>query len=801
MATLLDVVRAHGADQITGIEEIPPRPARFGEWGEWVAPTVLEALWNVGIPRPWTHQAQAADLLHAGNHVVLATGTGSGKSLAAWVPVLSAIEEARDARSSLAHVVRCPTALYLSPTKALAADQENSLSALAASVNPRIGIATVDGDADTPTRSWARDYADIVLTNPDFVNHAMLASSERWGRLWRGLSFVVLDEFHSYRGTFGSNVALVVRRLLRLARHYGANPRVIFLSATSGDPAASARRFLGEAFGPVTAVTDDGSPTGARQIVTLQTAPLDSENAVPAGQITPSSDGELSDVKRRAANTEAGELTARLVASGASVLTFVRSRPAAERVAEVAHHTLAQSAPHLDGTVAAYRGGYLPEERRELEKQLRTGDLRALATTSALELGIDVSGLDAVIVTGWPGTHSSFQQQIGRAGRAGNSGLAVFIGRDNPLDQYVLAHPETLANTPAETNVFDPANPWILPAHLCAAAGELPLTEADAPIFSLPDTSFFSSLETEGLLVKRPAGWFWNPAMRTSPHSLVDMRGGGTTVSIIDSASGALLGTVDEGRAESTVHPGAIYLHQGVPYQVETLADDVALVHLHREDELRTYPREETSVEILHPLASTEAGPVSWNYGKVVVTNRVVGYDVRRVKDGMYLGMVPLEMPLHQFETTGCWFTATEPATREAGIGAGDLPGALHGAEHTMIGLLPLFATCDRWDLGGLSTALHGSTGQPTVIVHDAIAGGAGAALRGYEAGLDWLEATLETLRSCPCDAGCPRCVQSPKCGNNNSPLSKDGAITLLTLVTDKLRHANSATLAKRTRA
>lgn len=792
MATLLDVVRAHGADQITGITQVRARSARFGEWGEWIAPSVLEALFAAQLPQPWVHQAHTSTLLHEGHHVVLATGTGSGKSLAAWVPTLSAIEESRGTHSSLRHLKRHPTALYLSPTKALSADQEHSLRALANSVNPQIGIATVDGDADAPTRNWARDYADIVLTNPDFLNHALLGSAQRWGRLWRGLSFVIIDEFHSYRGTFGSNVALVVRRLLRLARHYGADPKVIFLSATCANPAESAQRFLGDAFGPVISVTDDGSPQGTRQIVTLQTAPLRDEDAK-SQIIVPSRDGELTDVKRRAANTEAGELTARLVASGANVLTFVRSRPAAERVAEVAQEALAHHAPHLEGSVAAYRGGYLPEERRDLEKKLRSGDLRALATTSALELGIDVAGLDAVVVTGWPGTHASFQQQIGRAGRAGKNGLAVFIGRDNPLDQYVLSHPDSLSSTPAETNVFDPTNPWILSSHVCAAAAELPLTESDAEIFSLPDSSLFASLCHEGLLVHRPTGWFWNPATRMSAHALVDMRGGGTTVSIIDSESGALLGTVDEGRAESTVHPGAIYLHQGVPYQVESLESDLALVHLHREDELRTYPREETHVEILQTLDTTNAGAVTWNYGKVVVTKRVVGYDIRRVKDGMYLGMVPLHMPLHQFETTGCWLTVRDSSTREYGIDASDLAGALHGAEHTMIGLLPLFATCDRWDLGGLSTTLRGSTGQPTVIVHDAMAGGAGAAERGYAAGIDWLEATRQTLESCPCEDGCPRCVQSPKCGNNNSPLSKAGALRVLELATTALQQPHSA--------
>lgn len=801
MASLLEIVQHAAGDQITGHVHVPAREARFGQWGDWVAPAVRDALELRGAGRPWIHQAQAAEALNAGRHVVVATGTGSGKSLSAWVPALSTIETARDTRISLASVKYRPTVLYLSPTKALAADQEHNLVALAKAVNPRIGIATVDGDADQETRRWAQDYADIVLSNPDFIHHAMLGRHERWSRLLRGLSMIVIDEFHSYRGVFGSNVALVIRRLLRVAQHYGSHPRVVFLSATSGDPAGSAQQFLGDGFGEVVAVTEDGSPSGARDILTVQCKevpkvdesdgskrdPLDSQWEFPPDQTSSdASDSdsaglESTDVKRRPATVEAAELTALLVENDARALTFVRSRPGTERVSELAHERLAFSAPHLEGTVAAYRGGYLPEERRELEERLRSGDLRALATTSALELGIDISGLDAVVVAGWPGTHASFQQQIGRAGRAGTNGLAIFVGRDNPLDQYILAHPETLSSNP-EASVLDPTNPWILPPHLAATAAELPLTEADVAVFSLESTELFEQMEEAGMLMKRPRGWFWNPAMKVDPHALVDIRGGGTTVSIIDADDGALLGTVDTGRADTTVHPGAIYLHQGVPYEVESYEDDVALVHRHRDEEIRTFAREETSVEIVSTDEEIELIDGTWSLGSVIVRSRVVGYDVRRVRDGMFIGFVPLTMPMREFETGGTWLTLTERATRDAGIATEDLPGALHGAEHTMISLLPLFATCDRWDLGGLSTAVHPQTGRPTIIVHDAMAGGSGCAHRGFEAGRNWLTTTFETLESCPCESGCPKCVQSPKCGNNNNPLSKPDATLLMAL-------------------
>ena len=751
MPSLLETVTNYAGDQLTGHVVIPPRAAQFGEWGQWVPDSVRAALAGIGAGTPWTHQARAADLVHDGNNVVVATGTGSGKSLAAWVPALSAIADARAGTTSLATARSRPTVLYLGPTKALGADQEDSLTKLAAAVDPRIAVATVDGDADGPTRSWARQSADIVLTNPDFAHFGLLGRHELWQRLWRGLQFIVIDEFHSYRGSFASNVALVVRRLLRAARHYGADPHVVFLSATAYQPATSAQRFLGEAFGPVIAVEEDGSPAGQRDILTMVCREVPDERVPMIND-----DGDVADVRRRAANTEAGELTAKLVSSDARALTFVRSRPGTERVAEVSRGYLAESAPHLEGTVAAYRGGYLPEERRELEAQLRTGDLRGLAT------------------------RASFQQQIGRAGRAGTGGLAVLIGRDNPLDQYILAHPESLVEPTPEMSVFDPTNPWILPGHLCAAATEVPLTAADIDVFSLESTKPFEELADTGLLKQRPTGWYWNPSIKVNPHDMVDIRGGGTTVSIIDSESGALLGTVDEGRADYSVHPGAIYLHQGVPFLVESLADEVALVHRYREEEIRTFARDETMVEILSTEETMELPWGTWQRGEVVVQSRVVGYDIRRVKDGMFIGTVPLEMPIRRLQTSGVWMTIRESIIKDADIAAADVPGTLHAAEHTMISLLPLFATCDRWDIGGLSTAVHAQTGMPTIIVHDAMAGGSGCADRGFTAGIDWLKATLDTLVACDCSHGCPRCVQSPKCGNNNEPLDKHGATKLL---------------------
>ncbi|WP_353067503.1 DEAD/DEAH box helicase [Arcanobacterium hippocoleae] len=414
---------------------------------------------------------------------------------------------------------------------------------------------------------------------------------------------------------------------------------------------------------------------------------------------------------------------------------------------------------------------------------LRSGDIRALATTSALELGIDISGLDAVIVTGWPGTMASFQQQIGRTGRAGAAGVAVFIGRDDPLDQYLLDHSQLLAQTPTEMNVFDPNNPWILPSHLCAAAAELPLSETDLVVFGLADQKLFTQLTSQELLKSRPQGWYWNMSLKVRAHDLVDLRSQSHTISIIDGESGALLGTVSQAQADTTVYPGAIYVHQGQPFKVDALDGEIAVVHQHREEEIRTYARKRTSVRIEQVAMAREFSLGTLCTGYVRVETQVIGYDVRRTRDGMYLGYVPLDLPIREFTTSGTWFTVNENALFAQGLPAANLPGALHAAEHAMIGLLPLFAACDRSDLGGLSTALHPDTNAPTVIIYDSLAGGSGCALRGFAICEEWVAATIELLQNCPCKYGCPRCVQSPKCGNNNEPLSKSGAQQVLEIL------------------
>ena len=795
MNELLPLLRSGSGDRLLHVEQVEGRPGRHAPWPAWADGDLVAGYRRLGVTEPWAHQVEAAEAIWAGRHTVLATATGSGKSLAAWLPAISAVREGAAAAAGpdagrITGYTRRPTTLYLSPTKALAADQLSGLERLLASAALRgVRPATCDGDTPPEERDWVRDHADIVLSNPDFLHFSLLPSHRRWQRLLRGLRYVVVDECHAYRGVLGAHVALVLRRLARVAEHYGAQPTFVLASATTGEPAETAARLIGVDRSQVHAVVEDTAPHGRRTIVLWQPplsrswpgdgvdVPSDPDGTEGAG------DGEESG-PRRSATSEAAEIVARLVRARARTLAFVRSRYGAESVAEIVRTQLTGSG--LADRVATYRGGYLPEERRALERGLRDGELLAVATTSALELGVDISGLDAVVMTGWPGTRVSMWQQAGRSGRAGRDGLAVLVASADPLDNYLVHHPEAIFGAPVEVTSFDPANPYVLAPHLCAAAAEVPLTAADLPRFGLPDEKMLEELARRELLRRRPGGWFWNFARPEHPASLTDLRGGaGRAVQVAEAGTGSVLGTVDGARADATVHPGAVYVHQGRTYVVESMADDVALVHRAPDLPYRTKARTSTTVRIIeeqetqrwhHPAGA----PVRWSRGLVEVTSQVTGYDQRRLPGLEIVGSYPLESPEHVLHTAAVWWSVSAEDLAAAGVAADALPGALHAAEHAAIGLLPMTATCDRWDLGGLSTALHADTLAPTVFVHDAYPGGAGFAERGFRAARLWLSATLDTVAGCACLDGCPSCIQSPKCGNGNSPLDKAGAERVL---------------------
>lgn len=820
-----------GDDRLVGLVELPGRPERASDWPEWVHPLVRGAWARRGVERPWSHQREALDATASGADVVVATGTGSGKSLAAWTPLLSDLAGAGPT-TRISAVHRRPTALYLSPTKALAADQCASLEALMEG-GPRLASAsTCDGDTPREAKEWARANADALLTNPDYLHHVMLPAHGRWTRVLASLRYIIIDELHHWRGVTGSHIALVVRRLLRACHRLGADPRVIMLSATVRDPALVGAAMTGR---PATAVTRDGSPAGPRHLALWQGGLVDDGSgaepsssgalASPAPFSSPgdpASQGVLADgdrvlgapVVRRSAGAEAAGLTARLVEEGARLLAFVRSRAGAEAVAAQVRDRLSSRGSPLAGRVGAYRGGYLPEERRALEAAIRSGRVRALATTSALELGLDISGLDATVTAGWPGTRASLWQQIGRAGRAGRAGVSVLIASENPLDAYLVRHPEDIL-AEVEAAVIDPANPWVLAPHLCAAAAEAPLTEADSTYFGPGLADVVGALERDGLLRRRPAGWFWDATRPERPSDLTDLRGGGGDVQIVDPA-GVVIGTIDEGSADAHVFPDAVYVHQGRTYHVLSLSSvtgaagpvgwgrapvgapplvaplrpgdqRVAVVEEVRTP-LRTRASTHTSVAIRGVEASWTSpdGLLTWCFGPTDVSTRVTDYDLLRLPGLEFIRNTELAMPTRTLPTRSAWFQLERGAEAVLGIGAADLPGALHAAEHAMIAILPLIATCDRWDLGGLSTQSHDDTGRPTVFVHDAFRGGAGHTRSGYARAAQWIGAALEAVRECPCEDGCPRCVQSPKCGNGNEPLSKAGAVALLGFVLER---------------
>lgn len=767
------ILNGFTADQVAGTHVTPAREGTRASWPSWLHPSVTDGLAKLGIPSAWQHQAEGMEAIRSGRHTVIATGTGSGKSLTAWAPLLSQIAGHKQS-TSLADYRKRPTALYLAPTKALAADQLDSLGRIISATGIHAEPATVDGDTPSEMRRWARDRADLILTNPDFAHFSLLAGHQRWSRVWGGMSAIIIDEFHTYRGMTGAQVALVVRRMLRIARHYGSSPIVILLSATANSPGATAARFLGVSEADIAVIDTDHSAHSASRLVVARGMPIPT-----AGQDDILVLDGTREPPRRSAVKEASQAAARAIEAGGSTLIFSRSRAGAETVSQLVREALVERFSPFAERVSAYRGGYLPEERRALEAGLRDGTIRGLATTNALELGIDISGLDTVVMSGWPGTHTSFRQQVGRAGRSGQEGIAVLIARDDPLDQYLAENFESLLDQPVEAQVFDPSNPYIISEQICAAAAELPLTEEDAALFGLDSTTYFDELVEGGLLTFRGGRWRWNTALGISAHEMVDIRGGGSEISIIDASTGALLGTVSAGQADSAVHPNAIYIHQGEPFTVLSLDDERAVVEPFRDEEIRTFAVSETAVEIISIHEEQKNSHGSLSFGDVLVASRVTGYDTRRSSDGLYLGRTPLEMPLRQLPTQGCWWTITEQRCADAGLTVDILPGALHGLEHAAIGLLPLFATCDRWDIGGLSTALHPQTGHPTIIIHDAVPGGSGCAERGFEAARSWLEATVGRLESCPCREGCPSCIQSPKCGNGNSPLSKVGALLL----------------------
>ena len=679
----------------------------------------------------------------AGRSVVVTTGTASGKSLAFSLPVLDAIAREPHAR-----------ALFLYPTKALAQDQARWLAGLGLR---GLRAAIYDGDTPIERRAHIRRSANVILTNPDMLHLGVLPHHDRWGDVLHNLRVVVVDEAHVYRGIFGSHVANVLRRLRRLALAYGAEPVFVLASATIANAGDLAARLTGL---EVEVVASDTSPRAEREIVLWNPELLDAELGL-----------------RASALGDASLLLAGLVSQGLRTICFTKSRKAAELVHRFARDRVdAATARRL----APYRAGYTPEQRREIERRLVEGELLGVTAPAALELGIDVGSLDCAISVGFPGTVASLRQQWGRAGRR-TRGLAVLVASEDGLDQFFVNEPAALLERTAEAALIDHATPRILDGHVLAAAYEGPVTEADAAVLG-PEALDRAALLPE--LERTPAGFVWRG--RDTPAARVSLRSGDPEAFVIvDEESGTVLGTAERERAYSTVHQGAVYLHLGEQYGVTSLelGTRTALVRPVAVD-WYTQARKETTTSIVESLRSRRVAGVELHHGRIAVSEHVVAFQRKAIADGSVIDTTPLDLPETTFETEGVWFCPG--ALLLDGIDVmPTLVSALHAAEHTLISLLPLYAMCDRWDIGGLSTNVHEQTGQPTVFVYEGHAGGVGIAERGFDCFAEWVADTARLLARCPCRAGCPSCVQSPKCGNLNELLDKGAARTLLERMVD----------------
>jgi DEAD/DEAH box helicase domain-containing protein len=714
----------------------PARDAETAPLPEDLHPRVCEALAAQGIDELYTHQSEAWEAAARGEHLIVTTGTASGKTLAFNLPVLDAL--AREPKQR---------ALYLYPTKALAQDQLRSLGSLRL---PRLQAAIYDGDTPADRRWQIRKWANLLLSNPDMLHVGVLPHHDRWGDVLTNLRYVIVDEAHVYRGVFGSHVANVLRRLRRLARVYGAEPQFLLASATIANPGDLARSLVGS---EATVIADDGAPR-AERTVALWNPPLTDEElglrASPLG--------------------EASRLMADLVSRGLRTLCFAKSR----RAAELIHRFTAQRLGD-DSALSPYRAGYTPAQRREIERRLLEGELLGVSATNALELGIDVGLLDCVLSVGFPGTVASLRQQWGRAGRRGH-GLAVLVASEDALDQYFMREPETLLERRVEAAILDHENPRVLDGHVLAAAFEAPLDDADRELLGDAALERAAALPE---LRRTKAGYVW--AGRDYPAARVPLRSTGPEAfTIVDGSSGTILGIVEQERAYSTVHEGAIYLHLGDSYRVQELdlESRTAVVEPFTGD-YYTQAKKETTTAIVEAQRAGRRLGVELSFGRVVVTEQVVGYQKKSIQTQESLELVALTLPQTEFETEAIWF-APEPWMLDGLEEMPRLLGSLHAAEHSLIALLPLWAMCDRWDIGGLSTNLHFQTGAPTIFVYDGHAGGVGITERGYEAFEGWAGDTAKLLAGCPCEHGCPSCVQSPKCGNLNEPLDKAGALSLL---------------------
>lgn len=726
---------------ISHMERIPSRDGRFGTLRKPLPSPLLEYLETRRI-RLYNHQCEAIDLIREGRHTILATGTSSGKTLSFLLPIFEKMMEDPEAR-----------ALLVYPAKALANDQLHAIREMERFTGCEAKAAVYDGDTPQNRRAAIRDGSRIVLTNPYELHH-VLPWHGRWSGFFRNLAFVVIDEAHRYRGILGSNAALLFRRLRRLCAHHGASPIFFLSSATLANPREFAERLTGLDFQEI---REDGSPQGERYFVLFN----------------PFNDGS----RQRNAHVAAKELLIAGVEHGLQTLCFTSSRRMAELIARWAIDDLSERASGYSGTLACYRAGYLPEERRALESRLRQKELKGVVTTNALELGIDIGSLDAVVLCGYPGTIISTKQQAGRAGRRGKESIAILVAHENPLDQYFMKHPDAFFGRPLEHAILDERNPYIVSGHVLCAASELPLNpEWDRNFLGEGVEEAATALAAAGLLRRGPHGYVYTGKGRATEAVQLDSIASDTFKVICE---GRVIETMDRMQAFREAHPGAVLLHMGETYLVHDFDLEERSIRARRTDvDYHTEAVKISDLSILRERERHTCGDIAVVFGDVETEERYIAY--RIIQHNSVVKTEPLDLPPLRFETRSCWLEIPCRLIAMLHEQGYDAAGALHGMEHAMIGMMPFHLLCDRWDIGGLSTISFPSTGRPTVFVYDGCRGGIGLSEKAFQLMGEILQTAARLVEDCSCENGCPSCIYSPKCGNDNRPLDKGGAALLL---------------------
>jgi len=742
-------------EQIVHIQYLHPVDAVFGKLEKPLNPSIQSRLDEMGITSLYSHQATAVNEARKGNNVMVSTSSASGKTVCYNIPVLEAVLDDRYSR-----------ALYLFPTKALAQDQLRNLTELACpGILPAAELATFDGDTLQSERGFIKKKARIVLSNPDMLHIGILPNHKSWSLFFSSLKYVVIDEAHTYRGIFGSHVANIIRRLRRICKIYGSNPQFILCSATIGNPGEHAEKLAGL---PFVLADRDGSPHGNKSFIFWNPPIIDKERAT-----------------RQSSNSEATLLFTELVKQRIRTLVFARSRKLTELIYVYSRDHLS---PDLADLIKPYRAGYLAEDRRKIEKDLFSGKLLGAVATNALELGIDIGDLEATIMTGYPGSISSTWQQAGRSGRSAGGSLSVLIGADNPLDQYFMNYPDSFFGKSYENALINWENVNVLKPHLLCAAWEKPLTEDDREYFGDCFYEMLEDLQGEEKMRRLKQSWHISPRV-PHPAQEINIRSASQdNYAVLDVTRGyQILETVSDSNAFFQLHDGAVYLHQGDTYFVNKLdiAKKIALVEPTSVPYF-TQAKDVTDVSVIKTYQKVFHGSAEVCFGQVDVTTTVLGFRKKKQMTEEVIGDEVLDLPPMRFITDALWFDVPQKVIEKVIDDKLDFPGGLHAAEHASIALLPLFALCDRNDIGGVSTPFHQDTGKATVFIYDAYPGGIGIAQKGFEIVEELWKTAYRAIHECPCLQGCPSCVQSPKCGNNNEPLDKKAALVILKGLTGK---------------